>query len=838
MCLFFKKETLMHPANIDGLQLKFSINALVLSLTSVAVSTPTHAQQSRDEIIVTATRRAETVQHVPLNISAITETQIELQGLDDKSALASFVPGINISDQGRDGSRIVIRGLNADPIETGFGQAEGGGTVATYIGEIPLYIDLRLNDLQRLEVLLGPQGTLYGAGTLSGALRYIPNKPNFDDNLFEIRTDIYGYSGTSSISHDVGVTFNAPISDSFALRGSLDYTADQGFIDYPYIVSHPGVSEPDPVDFENAGSNFRPLEGANAQDIFSGRIAARWAPTDRLDATLTYYVQNNKFGGRNASSLHTDTVPANEYEFAARVKEPAERENSLLALEVIADLGFAELTSATGIGETTGRGVRDQTDLLISLDYSYELFPTFTAFSHEDEKTDIFNQELRFVSNSNGRFNWIAGAFYNETQHALLSSEFTPGYIESFNIELPASGDLEYFSTSLTHLEETALFGELGFDITDAWNITLGTRFYDYRYETAGSAEFPVYDYLFGEDVIGEGPADFQPYTISEVEDTLTLAPNQSKNGQLFKINTSYEFSDSHMVYATFSQGFRVGASNGGQACTDDAFEDEGQSLCLFSAGQQFTDDPSDIVILDERGFDPDTTNNYELGMKTTWLDGALRVNGTIYFVDWDSPQVKTASINASTPITVNAKTARSKGFELDSSWRISNNFNLRGSLTYTKAQLSSDVPGLIQTITPPGFETTIEAGQDGDRLPGSPEMQVSAIGEYEIPLASGDNIMITAAYAWQDDVLSYSGGRAGSYTLPSYGRLNLTIGYNSDRWSLTGYAENLFNDFSETSASSTPLYNQTIEGANVRLFRTNILPPRAIGARLKYRFK
>lgn len=813
--------------------LKLSVSLLALPSGMALMSTPAHAQLAEDEIIVTATRRSESVQDIPVNIAAIGGAQIEQQGFGDLSELAAFVPGINISDQGgRDGNRIVVRGLNAEPVQNSFGQENGGGTVATYIGEIPLYVDLRLNDLKRVEVLLGPQGTLYGAGTLGGAIRYIPNKPSFDEELFEVRADAYTYKSGNGISTDVGFTFNVPVSDTFAIRGSLDNVADQGFIDYPYVVAEPGVSNPDPVDFANPGSNFRPIDDANTEDIFSGRVAARWAPIDALDATLTYYFQNGEYGGRNTSSLRTTTIPSEEYEFGARVAEPSERDSSLLALEVTADLGFAELTSATGIGNVKENGQRDQTDLLISLEYSYELFPTFTAFTFEDEETETFNQELRLVSKGDSRLNWIVGAFYNKNSYNALSSEFTPGYVEDFGLPLPTSGALEYFEADRTRLEEKAIFGEIGYDITDAWDVTVGARFYDYDFETANSTDFPVADYVFG------GVDGFQAYPLSDIEDQLTLELNQSKSGELFKVNTSYTLDNGNLAYATFSQGFRVGASNGGQECTDTSFQDANAGLCLFQPGQQFSDDPADIAILDERSFEPDTTNNYEIGVKTNWLDGALRLNGAVFFVDWDAPQVNTVSINAGTSITVNAETATSKGFELDGNWRLNENFNLRGNFSYTDAELTADVPGLIQTLTPPGFGTSVEAGQDGDRLPGSPTTQYSVFADYAHPLGNGDNIILNAGYSWQSDVLSFTGARAGSYTLPSYGRANVAIGYNADNWSMTGYVDNVLNDFSETSASNTPLSNQTIEGANVRRFRTNVLPPRSIGARFKYRFQ
>jgi len=160
-----------------------------LFIAAISASMPAVAQVD-DEIIVTATRRAESIQDIPFNIAAIGGDQIEQQGFDDIAQLIDYVPGINILDQGgRDGNRIVVRGINADPIAGGGGGAgsDGGGTVSPYIGEIPLYVDLRLNDLERVEVLLGPQGTLYGAGTMGGAIRYIPKKASFDGFSAELR---------------------------------------------------------------------------------------------------------------------------------------------------------------------------------------------------------------------------------------------------------------------------------------------------------------------------------------------------------------------------------------------------------------------------------------------------------------------------------------------------------------------------------------------------------------------------------------------------------------------------------------------------------------------------
>ena len=802
--------------------------SLGVAVATAGVAMPASAEV--EEIVVTATRRAEAVQDIPVNISAVGGTQIEQQGFDDLSEMASYVPGINVVDQGgRDGNRIVVRGLNAEPIVNSFGQENGGGTVATYVGEIPLYVDLRLNDLERVEVLLGPQGTLYGAGTMGGAIRYIPKKPDFDTMSFEARADAYTYSEGDGVSSDIGFTVNVPISEQFAIRGSIDRFDDKGFIDYPFIVQQPGVSEPDPnfADAAERAANFSPVEDANTEEALSGRFAARWTPTDSIDATLTYYFQQTEHGGRNVSGLR-GTVPAGKYESPFRVVEPNDRDSDLLALEIIADLGFAELTSATGIGGVEESGQRDQTDLLITLEYSYELFPTFTAFTFEDEETETFNQELRLVSTSDGPLNWIVGAFYNRNEYDALSLEFTPGYGAFVGPDFRQDlNDLEYFEADRTKLTEKALFGEIGYDISDQLSLTFGVRLYDYKFDEANQTDFPYFT----------TPADFQPYPLSDIANQLPLTRNQAFDGDLYKLNASYTFDNGNLVYFTSSQGYRVGASNGGEPCPD-IFVPGSQSLCLLAPGQEFGPNPGDIAEINEREYFPDTVDNFEIGAKTTWLDGDLTVNGSIFFIDWEDPQVATASVNAGTAITVNAGAAETKGFDIAANWRVNDRFSLRGNFSFTDAELTAAVPSLIRTISPPGFATAFEDGEAGDRLPGSPETQFSLFGSYTQELSGGNMIVVDGGYAWQDDVLSLTGARGNSLTLDSYGRASLSVGYVTESWSVTGYVDNLFDEYTESSVFNTSLYNQTVSGANVRYYRTNVLAPRSIGLRLKYTYE
>lgn len=416
-----------------SIRMKWGLLASVsaLTLTSGAAMAQDAAPTTVEDIIVTGTLRgSSTVQDAPINISAIDSLQIEQLGVTDLAQISRYVPGLYVVDQGpRNASRIVVRGLNIDPLGESVGQG-AGGTVATYLGNVPIAIDLKLNDVQRVEFLLGPQGTLYGAGTLGGAVRYIPNAPSFSDAFVEVRGDAYGYSEGSGVSTDFGLTANLPISDTLAFRANLDQLNDKGFIDQPYLVREIGGSlANDFSSSEAVAANLYGKDDVNTEDVLSGRAALRWQPAAWFDSTLSYNYQRSDVGGRQVSGRRVDSFPVEvgEYEAIQRVEEPNKRTSDLWALEMEIDLGWADLTSATGYQTFEEDGKRDQTDLLISLGYSYEAFPAFTAYTQELEDNDTFTQELRLTSKpDSGTLSWIVGGYYSKEDYWNSSAEYTP----------------------------------------------------------------------------------------------------------------------------------------------------------------------------------------------------------------------------------------------------------------------------------------------------------------------------------------------------------------------------------------------------------------------------
>lgn len=806
--------------------------ALALTVTgaSTAIAQDSQSADSAftiDEIIVTATRRAGTVQDVPINIAATSGVQIEEQGFKEISDVLAFVPGINVIDRGgRMGNRVIVRGLNADGLGQGGSNGGTGGTVASYIGEIPINIDLNLNDMERVETLLGPQGTLYGAGTLGGAIRYIPNRPNFEGTMFEVRGDAYIMAESDGVSHDTGVTINVPLSETFALRGSLDYAEDRGYIDYNHVVADIGVSDPNAPLSES--ENFAPKKDANGYETLSGRIAARWQPVDTVDANLTYYFQDTDNEGR-VTSGHLGPRETERYVSPSRVLEPDEQKNQLLALEITADLGFAELTSASGYGRFRSAGNRDQTDLLIGLEYSYESFPTFTARTQERFKRTFFNQEVRLVSTTDSALSWIVGGYYNRQRAYGTSEEYTPGYAAFAGFDRP--DDLEYFSASNQLLVEKAGFGELAYQITDEWQVTVGGRYYDYDLQVSDiQAQFPLFDPSF---VI---PA-FDTWKDTPFEPEF----RQQDNGWLFKVNTSYKITDDFMVYGTVSQGYRIGGHNGVSQCTE--FDpNAGQGSCALAPGQQYGPNQFADADYDERFYGPDKTTNYELGFKSTLADGAATFNAALFYVKWAGPQLTSSTINASIPITVNADGAESKGIEMSGTWRVTDQFSLRGAFSYTKSELTAFTKDLIRTITQGAdgtsyFTTVFEDGQVGDRLPGSPETQFSIFANYDQPLSNGNTLRFNGSLAAQGDVLSRTGARADGRTLKGYSVANASVVYDTEDWSVTAYVDNLFNKYAETGVQSTLRSNTIQQGHSVRSYQVNTLTPRQVGIRFMYRF-
>lgn len=787
-------------------------SAFLLPNTAFAQEQEAAKDKSLEVIEVTATRRSGSVQNAPLNITALDADIMKDQNISELADVARWVPGLTITDQGgRSDSPIIVRGLNTNSS----GPSSDGGTVATYINEIPVAIDMRLVDVERVEVLIGPQGTLYGAGTLGGAIRYMLKEPELDFTSLEVFGNVSQTQESDSIGGEGGFIFNLPlIEDTLAVRASLNIYEDPGFIDYGYVVREPGVSLPDPdwTDSAAVNNNLKNVEDANGESTTTGRISVRFKPSETFEGTLNYFYQNQDSEGR--SIVHYNTLSADnglsdligEYESGYRYEEPREKENQLLSLELKADLGFAELVSATGISNFDADGQRDQTDLLIRLDYGYEEFPAFSSFTREIEEQDTFTQEIRLVSQNDSDINWIVGGFYNKIESDASSQEYTPGFgdfaVENFGADQSRPDQLEYYSVDRVEITESALFGEIGYQVTDKLDITVGARFYKYDVESESAVDFPLFNTLFG----GAGPDDV----------TLNFEQNEaSDNGSLFKFNAKYKFTNSVMGYATISEGFRIGGSNGLAPCPDP-----------LPANQAGCGNPSEML------YDADTTTNYELGFKSTWLRSRLHFNAALFNIDWDDAQVAGATEVGQLPYLSNAGSANAKGIEISSRAILSDSFSVYSTYAYTKAELTSDAPFLFNSDGTDGAE-------DGDRLPGSSEHQFSMGVNYQTDVFNDKTLDINYGITAQSDVISRVGLRDNGETLPGYSLSNISAKLTADEWSATVYVDNVFNKYAVTSVRRS---DADITSANRTDIQRNygyfINRPLTVGIKFNYKFE
>jgi outer membrane receptor protein involved in Fe transport len=787
---------------------RFSQNTLSLAV-AVALGMPSSmltaqhalAQESgrlMEEVVITATRRANDLQDIPLNISAVTADQMAELQLNNVLDLSKWVPGLTVLDQGvRAGNPIIVRGLNTNSFDEPRGP---GGTVGTYIGDIPVYIDLNLNEIERVEALIGPQGTLYGAGTLGGAIRYIPKAVDLEEFGAELRGGLSQNAEGDSPGWETGVVLNLPLMDGqLGVRASYNVEEVPGFIDYVYTLREPGVSNPQP-DFGNpaeVAANLRSVDDANNSRIDSGKIALRYTPSELFDATLTYFYQEQESGGRSLVHYYPDVASADnfqtgKYDNGYRYEEPLTRKDQLISLEVTSDVGFADVVLAAGLSESDQLGQRDATDLLLNFEFGYEDFPSFSAFTRDDVSRENTTVELRMVSTHEGPLNWIVGYFYNEATLDQDIREFVPGLPEFSGVNRP--DELELIQTREGKTTENAFFGELGYQVTDNWQVTVGARYYDYDDELEVLTALP---YLFTSiGIIGPDDIPLRGPTNTS-----------SDSGSLYKFNTSYTFSDELMMYFTLSEGYRRGGINPVAPCDDGP-----SNVC----GQ-----PDEIKIL------PDTTTNYELGLRSELYGGRLALSAALYQVDWEDIQIQDFTEVGAARITSNGGKAESKGLELSLRGQLTDQWAINANYSYTNAELTSFAPGLVGR----------EDGEPGDRLAGSPEHAGAVGATYSTVVANGLDLAINYNIVYTGDIYSTTGLRNNGEKLSSYTTHGLSGTLSGDRWTASLFATNLTNEYAVTGVRNNPSFLRDVNGFDLRFYGRWINMPRTIGAQVTYRF-
>lgn len=786
--------------------------------------------QGQNELVVTATRRAVSLQTVPINISALDSLTLENKRLDDVGDIGLYTPGLTVPDTGpRTANSIVMRGITSG----GPGGSNRSTAVGVYLGEIPLYVDFKFLDINRVETLLGPQGTLYGLGTLAGAIRYIPNRPNFSRFEGEAHARVYDVAHSDGVGSVFDGTVNLPIvEDKVALRVTGGYYNDPGFIDSPFLVNQLGVSLPQP-DFNDAqavAANLRRGKDLNDERTYSVRAQLGF-DFGWLRPTFSYIRQETRTNGTQVNGGFGATYTLNpngvafpdgqcvyancrgvlgtgKYENGGRVPQPATRKLEMFAAEVDIDIGdIAKIVSATAFSRQDLFSQGDIADLLLDLDYDYELFPSFAGTTTSESDPEQFNQEIRLVSAHGGPVDWLLGGFYNHFKSYTFSAERLPGYPEWAGIFRPDG--LEYISFTDTYTKEKAVFGEATWHVTPKFQITGGARYYKYKAYISGATDTPL----------TRGGQRRTPYPLIQFDPSRIRTGSTEDDGFVYKLNASYEFSPELFAYATYSTGYRIGGVNRVAPC-----------IVPLPAGQNVCALPNEL------SFGPDKTQNYEVGVRFSLLDRMLQGTVNLYNIDWTNLQLGSQTANGAVGITANAGGARSRGAEATLALNLGR-FSLSGNYTYLDAKLTKDAPGLIGGISN-GFDVP-GAGDAfvGDRLPGTSKHAGSITATYTVPMADEAELYLLWSTAARSDTYSTTGLRGYGEAIPGYSLSRASITYKTPQLEVSLFANNVFDKYAVASVSNDYTLARANDGVLIRSYGFGVIQPRTMGAEIRGRF-
>lgn len=762
------------------------------------------------EIVVTATRRATSLQDVPINISAVSEEQLARQRIDDVRDIADFTPGVTISDTGPASTgTIVLRGLNATDTST-TGNAYDSA-LGVYLGEVPLYYDFKLLDIARVETLLGPQGTLYGLGTLAGAIRNIPNRPNPDAFEGEVHGRFYGKSHSGKPGYQLDAVINIPLArDHLAFRSATGYFYDSGFIDYPLLLQTPGVSLPQPDGpdgITDAGydANLTERKDLNFEKTFTTRNQLLVQFNPDLKVNFTYAFQQTKTDGGQYNS--DGVLGTGKYESAGRYMEPAKRRAHLASMEINASIAeIVDLVATTAYTDVKNNTHNDNTDLLLDLDYGYENFPAFSSWNQAEDRRKQFNQEIRFVSTHGGPFSWVLGGFYNKQKRLREYTEHVPNHPWVEYGTQPNPDEVEYSSFNKSKVTEKAVFGEATFRVMPEWQVTGGVRYFGYTSNVSGRAMLP----LLGDPV--------SPY------DLPSAGGKSKKSGWVWKFNTSYNFTPDLMIYGTYSKGYRIGGPNTVAPCVL-PLDPTQQNVCALP---------------NEMQYGPDTTKNIELGIRTQLFDRKLTFNFNVFHIKWSGIQVEASTLNGIVGITVNGGTAKSEGFETSFQVRPVDGLSVQGTYSYVNARLTEDVPAIIAVNDPPGVYPSSPIQLDalsGDRLPGSAKNSGSLGATYTLPFKDG-NIVADWTATYRGSVVTRLGwDRAYGDKLPSYTLHRASLAYETDRYSVVLFANNIFDKYAVASVSNDRSRVGLNDGVRLRYYKQTVINPRTFGVEVRFKY-
>ncbi len=732
-----------------------------------------------ETVVVTAQKRTENLQNVPFSIQALGTEKLEQLEITDFNDYVRYLPSVTYQTGGPGGgndapgfANVYMRGVVAG----GDGNHSGSlPSVGIYLDEQPITtiggaLNVHVYDIARVEVLAGPQGTLYGASSEAGTIRIITNQP--DPSGFAASYDVEGNSVEhGGLGYTVEGMVNQPISENAAIRLVAWDEHDAGYIDNVRGTRTYPTSGVTINNYAIAKSNFNDVDTTGARAALKYDINSSWTVTPTImgqqQKSNGVFAYDPSVGDLEVKHFYPEYVHDGWWQAALTVQGK------------ISDL---DLVYSGGYMNRWVREESDYTDYSFWYDtlYGYGAYWTNNAGQPVDPSQYILAQdkftkqshEIRLSSPSDWRLRFVVGGFWERQTHYILQ-DYKINDIGS-DISVPGWSSTIWLTDQSRTDRDAAVFGEVSYDILPSLTLTGGVRVFEARNTLSG---------FFG---FGAG---YSSHTgVSQCADPnvpgpdgapcLNLDKGVNETGETHKVNLAWHIDPDRMVYFTYSTGFRPGGIN-----------------------RRSTIPP----------YQPDTLTNYEAGWKTAWLDNRLRFNGAFFWEDWNELQYSVLGQNSFTEIR-NAGHAVIKGAESEIDWLPTDNLSITGSATVADANLTSTLCGVIDPAT----------GQPVTQCPGplDPYPPWAGAGT-QLPVTPKYKGNLTARYQWNvwSDLLAHVqatvAGQSGSWAdlrvqapnpvtgveypirqalgkQPGFATLDLTAGVETDSWHAEIFAENV----------------------------------------------
>jgi iron complex outermembrane receptor protein len=789
----------------DAIKRCFWPMAVMSPLTWPAVSmaaagdAETNASGGLEEVVVTATRRSERLQDVPISVMAFSQEKLDAQGLHNIDDLARLSPGLNFQRNGMssagnyndEGSDINIRGVDS---------AAGTSTTGIYIDDTPIqtrHIGFgsinafpALFDLDRVEVLRGPQGTLFGAGAEGGVVRFIAPEPNLNKTSAYARADVSETDGGAA-SYEGGVAFGAPIIDDvLAFRVSVSYRNDGGWVDRVGYTLSPDSTAQLPSPSYNGNTT---QSNANWQETTTARASLKWKVSDTLEITPSIYYQRLYINDTAAYWVALSNPGTNTFRNGNAGTNPSDDPFTLSAIKIKWDLGFASLFSNTAFYDRNQNATSDYTQYLRATWSSissfipsgvpaYQLPNTFPATGDhgyalfEDDQRNFY-QEIRLAStDSDAPIVWSTGLFYSHLSENVPESIIDP----TLNNEVIAytggadsicfpgqecPGGLIYNGPVDRVVDkQVAAFGEVGFKFLDTFKATAGLRVSRVSY--TGS-------------VWETGPF---------LGTTIVTSSSATENSVTPKAVLTWQPDRDNMMYVSASKGFRPGGPNVGVGaiCLGNL-----QALGLNSVPGQYSSD---------------SLWSYELGSKSTFFDHRLQIDASVFYIDWNNIQQNVYLPACGEQFTANLGKAKSEGGDIEVLYKPIEAVTFDLTAAYTDARLTkTSCAGALSydaaslSCVAAGETPARPIATNGDALLGAP-WSFTASSEYHFPEAQGRTPYVRLDFQHstaQKSLLPGQDANNGLFDntlpgLPVLNNLSLRAGVRFSGFDISAYANNL----------------------------------------------